>query len=169
MKALLLSVFSCFVLAVSAQDSITHSEGLQFSYHPYDLFSGAHYSVENNRKEHQFLLQVGVMRTFFQQCIYPQIGYQFAYHLVDRKTIRTGLLARPVVSFLNVNRAAKHGASFFEEAFLGAFIGAGNNYRVRLSAGFGPCLEQKWSEPESTFVSWFSWNYFGELSFSYAF
>jgi hypothetical protein len=115
------------------------------------------------------MLQVGVFRTFFQQRIYPQAGYQFDYRLIDRQKLHAGLLLRPVISFLRVNRAAKHGTSFYEEAFLGGFIELGSRYRLRFSGGFGPCAEQKWSQPEARFTSWLSWNHFGEISWSYAF
>jgi len=168
MKSLFLSVFLAFATTVAAQDTVIHSNGFQLAYHPYDFFLGAHFSGEKNRKEHLAFFQVGMTRTFFQQRIYPQLGYQFGYHLLDRRFLRAGVLVRPVVSFLNFNRNSKHGISFYEEAFLGGFVGLGTRFRFRLSAGFGPCIEQKWSEPRSEFVSWFSWNYFGELSWSYA-
>jgi len=169
MKALFLFVFSFMTVNVSAQHSLVHSKGFQLSYHPYDLFAGAQYAARRNRVEHLALLQVGLIRTFFQQRIYPQAGYQLGYHLIDGKKLQAGLLLRPVISFLRVNKAARHGTSFYEEAFLGGFIGVGSRCRLRFSGGFGPCIEQKWSQPEARFTSWFSWNYFGEISWSHAF
>jgi len=169
MRTLLVFLLMIILTPVSAQDTIVYSEGAQVSYHPYDIFIGGHLLIKKRRFEQGPLIEAGAIRTLFQARIYPRIGYQVGYHIVDRSVFRAGLLARPVLSLLHVNRDAKHGFSYFEELFLGGFAEYGKTHRFRFSAGFGPCLEQKWSQPKSGFNSWLSWNYFGELSWSHAF
>ena len=169
MKALLLPAFFLFLLtSVTAQDSLVRRAGAQFSMHPADLFAGGHFSLSRNRFEQRFMAQAGVRRTFFQGRIYPQLAYQPGFVLVNRKWIHTGVFVRPSVSMLHFNRSESHGWVFYEEALLGLFAGTGQTNQFRFSAGFGPCFEQSWSTVRNRYVSWFSWNFIAEISWSHA-
>lgn len=168
MKSLLLAVLFCGMMkSGSARDSLVQRFGIHFIYHPYDFFTGLRYEREREAFQHQLLFSTGT-RTLFQRRLYPQLGYQFGYHLVNRRWLQTGPMVRATVSLLHVNRNAAHGYVFDEELFLGAYIGTGNRNRFRLSAGIGPAVEQAWSPLSMRFEQYFSWNYFGEISYSRA-
>jgi hypothetical protein len=169
MKTLLLAVLFCGIMNIgSGQDSLVQRFGIHFDYHPYDFFAGLRYERERGVFQQQFLLSAGV-RALFQQRFYPQLGYQLGYHLLTNRWLQTGPMVRATASLLHVNRQASHGFVYDEELFLGAYIGTGNRNRFRLSAGIGPAVEQSWSPLSAHFEQYFSWNYFGEISYTHAF
>ena len=169
MKVLLFSaVLTLFSSVSQAQDSVQQRLGAQFSYHPYDFFTGIHYQRERGRSEHRFFVQAGVNRTFFQSRLYPQLGYRFSYAFLQRAAFRTGVFVQPAVSLLTINRSAKHGTHYWEEAFVGLSVSLGRRSRYQLSGGTGPCVEQAWSAIDKRYQHYFSWNHFLELSWSYA-
>lgn len=152
----------------AAQDSVVQRIGAQLQYHPYDYFIGARYEREKKRLHHTALLSFGVARTLFQQRLYPQLGYQFGFDLYDSRRLQTGLLVRAAGSLINVNKQSEHGFVYSEEAFLGCFVGTGERNRFSVSAGIGPMVEQTWSESRSGFAHYFTWSYFGEISWTHA-
>lgn len=154
--------------SAKAQDSVVYRLGTQAVYHPYGLFAGFQAEREKGAHQHQVGLSVGVSTTFFQQRLYPQLHYQYAYHLVKKRWLQTGPLARLSLSTLRFNKQSSHGRSYQEEAFLGAYVGMGNRSRFRLSVGIGPAVEQNWSASREKFVHSVSWNTFAEISWSYA-
>lgn len=156
------------VFSLRAQDSVVYRAGTQFIYHPYELFAGLQAERENGAHQHQLGLSVGVSTTFFQRRLYPQLHYQYGFHLVKKRWIQTGPLARVSFSTLHFNKQSSHGWSYREEALLGAYVGAGNRSRFRLSAGIGPAVEQNWSAAREKFVHSIAWNIFAEISWSYA-
>ncbi len=169
MKALLLPVFLLFFFtAASAQDTLVRSAGAQFSMHPSDFFAGGHCSLSRNGFEQRFIAQVGVRRSFFQGRLYPELAYQAGYSFIQRPWIHSGFFIRPTISMLHYNRAASHGWAFTQEVFPGLFVGTGTHNQFRLSGGFGPCFEQSWSTVRNRYVSWFSWNFIAEISWSHA-
>lgn len=158
----------CFAFSGKAQDSVVYRLGTHLIYHPSDLFSGLQAERENGAHQHQVGLSVGASTTFFQRRLYPQLHYQYGFHLVKKRWIQTGPLARLSLSTLHFNKQSSHGWSYQEEAFLGAYVGTGNRSRFRLSAGIGPAVEQNWSSAREKFVHSISWNTFVEISWSYA-
>lgn len=56
-----------------------------------------------------------------------------------------------------------------EEVFAGVFAGFGQQNRFVISGGVGPAWEQNWSAIDSHYQTWFSWNYFLEIGYRYAF
>lgn len=169
MKFLLLTVLLMgSAMRLRAQDSLVQRVGLQLIYHPSDLFAGVHYERERGHFQHQFLLSTGVKRTFFQQRFYPQAGYQLGFHVVHYRWLQAGPFVRATVAMSNANRQAKHGYTYNENLFVGAYVGTGNRNRFRLSAGIGPSWEQSWSPLKSGFRSYTAWQYFGEISWSHA-
>ncbi|MES2554664.1 MAG: hypothetical protein V4604_00860 [Bacteroidota bacterium] len=163
-----LVLFCGSVFSLKAQDSAVYRLGTQAVYHPYELFTGFQAERENGAHQHQVGLAVGVSTTFFQRRLYPQIHYQYAFHLVKKRWLQTGPLARISFATLHFNKQSSHGWSFQEEAFLGAYVGTGNRSRFRLSAGIGPVVEQNWSSAREKYVHFISWNTFAEISWSYA-
>jgi hypothetical protein len=155
------------VTSVLAQDSTVRRLGIHSLYHPYDIFAGIHYERESGRVQHRFLLSAG-LRTAFQRRLYPQFAYQLAFHAVNRK-LQAGPFVRANFDLLRFNKSASHGYLYDEELFLGAYFAAGKIAKIRFSAGIGPSVQQNWSTVKSRFVHYFSWNYFGEISWSYAF
>jgi hypothetical protein len=151
-----------------AQDSVVQRIGAQLQYHPYDYFIGARYEREKKRLHHTALLSCGVTRTFFQQRLYPQLGYQFAFDLYDVRRLQTGLLVRVAGTLSHVNKQSDHGFIYSEEALLGCYVGTGRRNRFSLSAGIGPMVEQAWSETRAGFAHYFTWSYFGEISWTHA-
>jgi hypothetical protein len=169
MKSLIIFVFLFGAgFCLNAQDSLVYRLGAQVIYHPYELFTGFQAERENGAHQHQVGLSVGASTTFFQQRFYPQFHYQYAYHLVKKRCLQTGPVARLSLSTLRFNKQSSHGWSFQEEVFLGAYLGTGNRSRFRLSAGIGPAVEQNWSASREKFVHSVSWNTFAEISWSYA-
>ncbi|MDH4473205.1 MAG: hypothetical protein QE487_11405 [Fluviicola sp.] len=158
----------CCAVSAKAQDSLVYRLGTQVVYHPYDLFTGFQAERENGTHQHQIGLSVGASTTFFQRRLYPQLHYQYGFHLVKKRWIQTGPLARLSLSTLRFNKQSSHGRSYQEEAFLGAYVGTGNRSRFRFSAGIGPAVEQNWSSAREKFVHSISWNTFAEISWSYA-
>lgn len=156
------------VFSLKAQDSAVYRLGIQFSYNPYDFFTGVQAEREKGPHQHQVALAFGVNTSVFQQRLYPQVYYQYGFHLLKKRWLQTGPLARVTVSTLHFNKQSPHGWSFREEAFLGAYVGTGNRSRFRLSAGIGPVVEQNWSSEREKFIHFISWNTFVELSWSYA-
>ncbi|ASS48989.1 MAG: hypothetical protein A3D31_05355 [Candidatus Fluviicola riflensis] len=156
------------VFSLKAQDSTIYRVGIQTIYHPYDLFSGFQAEREKGAHQHQIGLSVGVVTTFFQQRLYPQIYYQYGFHLVKKRWLQTGPLMRISAATLHFNKQSSHGWLYQEEAFLGAYVGTGNRSRFGLSAGIGPAVEQNWSSSREKFVHSISWNTFVEISWSYA-
>lgn len=152
----------------AAQDSVVQRIGTHLQYHPYDYFIGARYERENKRIHHTALLAFGISRTFFQQRLYPQAGYQFGFDLYDSRWLQTGLMVRVAGTMCQVNKQSDHGYVYTEEAFLGCFVGTGQRNRFSISTGIGPMIEQAWSESRSGFARYVTWSYFGEISWTYA-
>lgn len=161
-------VFFLSVLNAVAQDSIAQRIGIQFSYHPYDFFSGLHYEREKGNHQHQLLVSVGVNSTFFQRRCYPQFGYQYGFHLIKNKRFQAGPFVRILSSMRQIDKHAAHGMSFNEDLFLGAYFGTGMKHRLRLSIGIGPSAEHNWSVLANKYQAYWSWNYIGEISYAYA-
>lgn len=162
-------VFCLMLLKVTAQDSIVHRFGVQFSYHPYDFFSGFQYERENGHHQHQFQVSVGINSTFFQRRLYPQVAYQYGFHLVKNRFFQTGPFVRLMSSMRQIDKHAVHGNSFNEDLLLGAYFGTGDQHRVRFSMGIGPSAEHNWSVMTAHYEVYWSWNYVGEISYAYAF
>lgn len=169
MKCSVIALLFCFFgFTLNAQDSAVYHVGVQFTYHLSDFFTGLQAEREKGAHQHQVAINVGVNTTFFQQRLYPQIYYQYAFHLVKKRWIQTGPLARLSLSTLHFNKQSSHGWSFQEEAYLGAYVGTGNRSRFRLSVGIGPAVEQNWSSVKQKMNHYISWNSFVEISWSYA-
>lgn len=160
---LIFTSFSCF----STTDSLVKRFGLQTSYHPYDFFTGIHFSIQRKTISHKLALNTGVIRTVFQSRMYPQLSYQFGVVFVNKTNWDASLLLQPTFSLLNINKAAQHGHHYWEELFLGASIGVGKKIRTRLSVFIGPNWEQSWSVATTRFQTYFTWKYMGEISCSY--
>jgi hypothetical protein len=170
MKGCLLSLLiCCSCCASNAQDSIIRSAGLNFIYHPYDFFSGVYFARQKYRLEQRVFFNVGVNRTFFQRRFNPQTGYQLGYAVINRKWLYAGPFAKTVLSAGRINKLSDHAMVYNEEVFAGLFAGLGKRNRLILSGGVGPAWEQNWSTLENRYQSWFSWNYFLEIGYSYAF
>jgi len=170
MKSCLVGVvFFLIVLPSVAQDSITQRLGLQFSYHQYDFFSGLHYEQEYGNHQHQLLVSVGVNSTFFQRRFYPQLAYQYGFHLIKNTYFQAGPYVRLTSSMCKIDKHATHGMSFNEELFLGAYIGTGNRNRFRFLIGIGPSTEVNWSTIAEHYQAYWTWNYMTEISYAYAF
>lgn len=167
MKFLLPAVVLCVsMISAHAQDSLVQRLGIHAVYHPYDFFAGVHYERQQTRFHHRFFVSTGI-RTALQQRIYPQLGYQLGFDLLQQR-VQAGPLVRANLSLLRFNRNADHGYLYDEELFAGGFVAVGATGKFRLSAGIGPALQQSWSPVKGRFAHYFSWNYIAEISWSYA-
>ena len=169
MRTFLIIITFFSFTSLYSQDSTRHIRGLHFGYFPSDLFIGIHAGKLKNRHEQLLIAELGLIRTGFQQRIFPQIGYQYAYLWANFTMVRAGTGIRPLVNMLHVNRAAKNGYVFSEAAYLNLFLEFGKKGKIRATGGFGPWFEQKYASLDQKFITTFKWQYFAEISLTYDF
>lgn len=159
----------CLAGQLQAQDSTRFRYGVQFRYQPVDFFAGVGASLNQKNIQHEVQLNTGVNSTFFQRRFYPQISYRFSWFPVNRRWIQTGPVGITNLSMRRFNKASAHGYSYEEQLLAGVSVGCGQKSRVRFTIAGGLAMEQNWSFMVQKQVTYFSWTFLGELSYSYAF
>jgi len=82
--ALISSLFYCFSFNIHAQDR-DFGISIGLTYTPTDFFVKAACNITDKRFQKSPFLALGINRTFFQQRLYPEIGFQFSYIINDQK------------------------------------------------------------------------------------
>lgn len=168
MRIALFLVCFCSISFLNAQEK-SRSVGGQFSYQSQDFFFGAHVASQHRRLEHRLQLQVGVRTTFFQQRIFPQLAYQFTWYPVELSWFRAGVFVRPVFAALNVKKDSSNGYVFYEELLPGLGVSFGKKHRVGMAFMYGPFYEERFSDLNNAYNSYFAWKLNAEISYSYVF
>lgn len=159
----------CSSWQLHAQNSVRFRYGVQFRYQPIDFFAGISASMDQKNFQHEIQFNNGVNSTFFQRRWYPQISYRFSWLPVNKRWIQTGPLVLTNLATRRFNKESAHGFSFEEHFMGGISIGSGRKSRIRFTVATGLAMEQNWSSVKRKQVTYYSWTFLGELSYSYAF
>ena len=136
MRLFLFICFSFFVLTSNAQEKNTNSVSVSVDARKMDYFFGLSYHLKNQNFHISFGVETGIIKTAFQQRLFPGIHAQIAYPLVKRQRFSFGPAFGVNYNLLQIEYASNQ-PNLFQEYRLGYDLKWGNKLKFVHSAGLG--------------------------------
>lgn len=168
MRLILLLSFSFFFFTINAQENRTNALSVSIDARKVDFFFGMDFHFQVQKINLAVGIESGVVKTVFQQRLFPGIHGQITYPLLKTENFSLAPAFDLNYNILSIQKSAKH-PNIFQEYRLGYDLKWGNKFKFIHSAGLGLITEHFYGAYSQKYTTAFALAYSVKMGCLYEF